>query len=165
MMASIDEYRDTAKHAVPAARLVATSAYAPALERFGPLAAVPIDLWELILTVAGVFLVLWQIRDLPLVHADKISLFKTVEAELAGFHPQALALLDNCKSVVNDAYERLGPAALEYDCEPNLRSADALGFWIFLNLFGRGAKGADEQALARLAGGWIGKGLGDVWQQ
>jgi hypothetical protein len=119
---------------VSVAEINADSAFTSLLKKFSFLQEVDEKRWDLILTIAGVFVAVDQLVNLGLSENRQRKLMGKVGAKLIQRHPSnGRRGFEDCAAF----YERsLNTLASEGD-NPRFVASDPIGFWVVWNVLGR----------------------------
>lgn len=117
-------------------------------ERFPVLFDVEGEQWDFVVTVAFVFLATSRLGQIGLTDYQKQPLLDAIEAGLIHWDQSAPRAFDDCKTLFEREYDRL--AANKRD--PRFLASDALGLWVFWNLFKRPPHDNNDAELLRALG-------------
>jgi hypothetical protein len=102
-------------------------------ERFAALFDVDGEQWDFAVTVAGVFLATSRLGQIGLTDRHQQALLDAIEEGLIDWDQSGPRAFDDCKTLFDREYDRL--VAKKHD--PRFLTSDALGLWVFWNLFKR----------------------------
>lgn len=145
---------------VDAARLNATGAFEPLLDRHAFLAEVDLGDWDFIVTVAGVFIAASRLASSEVREEIQDQLMVVVAEKLDTLDSRGLAAFEDCKGLFEREYDRLERSGHE----PRFIAADALGIWIAWNVLGHAPASEDEVAFVRGIGSLVTHAFFDWWE-
>ena len=90
--------RIQAENLVKSAQILATGAYTSVGERFDLVYSIPIDRWDSVLTVAGVFMAATRANYIGLSESQVGSLIEIVAQNISAWRPEGIAALEDCKA-------------------------------------------------------------------
>jgi len=158
-----DPLESNADLLVGAANTLGVGTFVPVIDEFQ---FVPQDdmgqkYWDLVVTIAGVFIALMGLRNLSLNTKRRLKLEKRVAASLVLMYPAtARPAFEKCKRFYDQAYDAL----LNAGDEPPVR-ADAIGSWILCETLGHPAQTEEEHKMARIVGAMIVNTFFDWWEK
>ena len=158
-----DPLESNADLLVEAANTLGVGTFAAVIDRFP---FIPEDnpgqkYWDLVVTIAGVFIALMGLRNLSLNTKRRLKLEKRVAASLVLMYPEtARPAFEKCKSFYDKAYDAL----LNAGDEPFVRT-DAIGSWIVCEILGRPAQTEEEHKMTRSVGAMIVDTFFDWWEK
>ncbi|MDP2736218.1 MAG: hypothetical protein Q8O59_00320 [bacterium] len=153
-----------AENLVSAANIFAVSSFVTTLDRFPFFSKVDPKQWDFIVSVAGIFIAASRLNGLQLDSVEENLLMDVVAKKLSEWDSDGIRAFEDCKSLFEMEYDRLASSP-EYQKDSRFLSSDALGIWIFWNLFGRQAQSDEEINLVRILGSLVTYAFFDWWQQ
>lgn len=147
-----DPLLSKAEMLVSAASINAVSMFVPLLDKFPSLRKVETAQWDIILTVAGVFMAVTRLRNLRLEQAREDKLTTIVSERFHEWNPSnSRGAFDNCKAFFDKNFDELTKAG-----HPSqFVASDAIGFWITWNVFGALSNTDEERKFVRTVGAMI----------
>lgn len=136
---------------VDAAKIQAMGSYTPILDRIPLVGKIDPSNWDFVLTVAGVFVAATRLNNLHPDTAKEDQAMEVVAAKLSSWHPNAICAFEDCKTLFEREYDRLQAAGHER----RFVASDALGIWIFWNLFEHAPESDEECQAVRIIGGMV----------
>lgn len=152
-----DRLREAAERLLPAARIVATTSFVPALDRHPLLKSLSTKDWDFFLTVANSFVALTVLAS------------RVPDYELTRTYVWVAAQLHAWDAEADDALMDLGKfakTAINTDDSSASRVPAliaASGAWVTTNLFARAPRTADELAIAETLADIAASGFGTWW--
>ena len=157
------EYDERAETLLSWADLAATAASGSIAKKFPVAYDIPPGRWHSVVTVGLVYVALSQIRLEPIPQGQKERLLNRVFASLEGWDAQANVALEDCRSRVAHLYNAIKDRP-EYRSADHLAAWDALGMWLFTNLFGNMPETPEDFSLTRALGGLLGVTFNNWWR-
>ena len=146
-----DGLETQAENLVKVAQVQATAAYRSVGKRFEVVHSIPIERWDWVLTIAGVFAAATRVNQIGLSGACIDSLMRIVVRNLNSWRLEGTAAFEDCTAffdrTVNSLEKDRG-----YRHQPELVGCNALGWWIVWNLVGHAPESEQDQNLARVLG-------------
>ena len=137
---------------VQAAETYAIGTFTPLLKKFSFLREVDAKHWDLILTIAGVFIAVTSLGNLGLGENRQRKIMGKIGAKLTQWDPtNGRRAFEDCASFYEINYNELTGAG----GEPRLVASDALGSWVVWNVLGRPPQSEEERRLVRTVGGMV----------
>lgn len=118
-----DSLRQQADRLVTTSRTRTISTFVPLLDRYSVLRDVDVEHWDLIITVAGVFITATRLNNFGLEPSREEDLMKIVASRLEEWDRDGIRAFEDCKNLFDQEYDRL--AATDY--ERAFLASDALG--------------------------------------
>jgi hypothetical protein len=156
-----DPLVDKAASLVDAARLNATGAFEPLLDRHEFLTEVDVGHWDFVVTVAGVFVAASRLASSNAPEEIQDQLMDVVTEKLNTWDSQGLAAFEDCKGLFEREHDRLEGLGHE----PRFIAADALGIWIAWNVLGHAPASDDEASFVRGVGSLVTHAFFDWWEK
>lgn len=148
-----DGLETQAETLVTAAKIQATVAYTSVGDRYDLVYSIPTETWDVLVTVAGVFVAATRVGQIGLPEARLDSLLAIVARELQAWHPEGMATFEDCTAFFAQRVDRIekdpSPAYLQ---QPELFVARAIGLWIVEKLVEHAPESEQEWALASALG-------------
>lgn len=114
-------------------------------DEFPALFGVASEEWDFFVTVAGVFLATSRLGQTGLTEKQQQPLLDAIENGLMEWDRSGARAFEDCKTLFEREYDRL--AAKKH--APRFLASDALGLWVFWNLFKRPPQDDGEAKLLR----------------
>lgn len=141
-----------AKALVDAATAFARRAYLPAASEYPSLGLTKAggkEHWDLIVSVAAVYIAAARLNNLELGAAREATLMGVVTEHLEAWDAaNALACFENCKEFFGKNFEALAARGHE----PRFIASDTIGLWLAWNLLERAPQSDDERRFVRGVG-------------
>lgn len=148
-----------ARSLVQVAKLHAVSSYIPTTERFDFIDNVDPKLWDIVVTIAGVFVAVHRLNHVQLGERRESRLSEVISKELVQWNPNGLIGFEDCKALFESEFDRLSAAGHEQA----FAASDALGIWMVWNIFDRQPQTHDELLLVRALGASVTRAFFDWW--
>ncbi len=143
---------------------MATSSYAPVLDRFEAIRGVDMQRWDVIVTVACVFVAIARAGKAIPSDEQRNALMTTVTTRLNEWNPDGVSTCED----LNQYYERVVEVIANdpaYSDEPRWIAPDVLGSWIAVNVLERAPETDEERAMMRALGGLTLEGFAGWWSE
>jgi hypothetical protein len=115
--------------------------FTPMLNQFPLLRHVKPEQWDVVITIAGVFIAATRLRSLKIDDAREEELMDIVASGLIQRNPNyGVRGFEDCKAMFERTFDGLSKAGHE----PQFIASDALGIWVVWNLLER-SPGDDEE--------------------
>lgn len=119
--------------------------------------------WNLILTVAGIFIAASRLNHLGISDTRKKGLMRVIAERVQEWRPDGVDCFNDCKTIFEQNYDLLATEP-EYQNEPRFLGSDSLGIWIVWNLIGHAPSSEVERRLVRMLGGTVTSAFCDWWE-
>jgi hypothetical protein len=151
---------------VAAAHTAGGAALAPLQGQFAflkKLIATPEDRrwWDILLTIACVYIAATRLRNLDLGAARETKLMARVSERLTELNPNAQEAFEDCKEFFTTTYEALSTAGHE----ARFVASDSIGLWIASNLLDRPPESPEELTFVRSVGAVVTHGFFRWWDK
>ena len=149
-----DKLEPLAQSLYATAKSIAISSFKPVSDRHLTLLEdVDLDRWDLLMTIAGVFIAASRLLELHPRREEKL-----MEIVAKDFHESEFIAFDNCRTFFDKEYDRL-----ENQIPANLVASTAIGMWIVWNLLDRQPESDEELTLVNEIGILVVSGFHDYW--
>ena len=149
-MTSVDLIR-RAEGLTGIAGIFSVSSFIPHLDRYPILREADPARWDFIVSSACVFLAVTRLHQLGLPTATEERVLDVVTERVAGWNPDGLRAVEACRSM----FDREGDRLTSVGHPQKFVAADALGIWVFWNLFDRAPSSQPEAELVRTIGSGV----------
>jgi hypothetical protein len=136
---------------VSTANLHGISSYTPLSEQYKAIKKVNPSNWDYVITVAGIYVAILKLGSLKINSISREKVTLAIIDNLNKWNTSGLDALEDCKTVFSKEYERL-ESIDSYREDSRFIVADALGVWIFLNLFQEMPRLHEDYNLSRALG-------------
>ena len=149
-----------AQSLVEVARISAITSLPALAERFPLLDKADREGWDFFATIAGVFIATSRLEKIAMTEEQKRARLDAIESRLTNYKSDAIRAFEDCKVLFEREFDRR--SALGQDAR--FISADALGLWIFLNVFQRQPTNLEDANVARFSGTMVIDAVFDFWE-